>query len=280
MPPHAPDNPDNPLTPNVSSAEHAPRFVVTDDDAGFLSATGGEGAAGSGSAERVVVLDADQSRHALRALRLSVGDPVRLLDGCGAVASATIREARPGAGACAITSVERVARPTPRLTLATAIPKGPRGDAMSNDLAQLGADVLLPMTTARSVVVPGPSKLARYHKQAFEAAKQCGRAWFMDVAPLTSFAQVLADHADHADHADDTTLKLLADPAGEATSAIAPRLAGAMSVVVLVGPEGGFTEAEAQAARDAGFVSWRFAEHILRVETAAAAAVAVLRSLA
>ena len=141
---------------------------------------------------------------------------------------------------------------------------------MANDLAQLGADVWVPMRTRRSVVHPGEPKLDRYRKASAEAAKQCGRPWWMQVAPLTPFEQVLAAHAEAG-------LRLLADPAGEPTSAVAHGLAGVETAVVLIGPEGGFTDEEKQAARSAGFVSWRFAEHVLRVETAGAAAVAVLR---
>lgn len=219
------------------------------------------------------MLDRDQSRHALRALRLEKGAPLQLLDGRGAVASALITGVEGGRVVCRVGSVQHEPPTAPRLTIASAIPKGPRGDAMANDLAQLGADALVPMRTARSVVHPGGPKLARYRKASAEAAKQCGRAWFMEVAPLTVFEQVLADHAG-------TAVRLLADPAGEPTGAVAPRLAGAASAVVLVGPEGGFTPAEAEAATSAGFVPWRFAQHVLRVETACSAAVAVLRALA
>ncbi len=220
-----------------------------------------------------VELDRDQSRHALRVLRLSVGDHLQLLDGRGAVASATVAGEAGGRVACAVVSVQRVRPTVPRLTVCSAIPKGPRGDAMVNDLAQLGADMLVPMRTARSVVHPGGPKLERYRKQSAEAAKQCGRAWFMEVAALTRFEEALAGH-------DGAAVRLLADPEGAPTAALTSRLAGATSVVVLIGPEGGFTPAEAASAASAGFVPWRFAEHVLRVETACSAAVAVLRALA
>ncbi|MEM9413903.1 MAG: RsmE family RNA methyltransferase [Planctomycetota bacterium] len=232
----------------------------------------------------MVLLDRDQSRHAQRVLRLDAGDRVQLLDGRGTVAQAKIVELGGAGVSCEVVSIDRAARPSPQVTLASAIPKGPRGDAMANDLAQLGADVLVPMRTARSVVHPGDGKLDRYRKQSAEAGKQCGRSWWMEVAGLAEFDAVLAEHGARAGQSDDAqrgkVLRLLADPAGASTSAIAPQLAGADSVVVLVGPEGGFTAQEAAAAREAGFLPWRFAPHILRVETAAAAVVAVLRTLA
>ncbi|XAM01249.1 RsmE family RNA methyltransferase [Phycisphaeraceae bacterium D3-23] len=262
-------------------ADSAPRFFVTG-----LSALGGASLSDSadGSAGRVVALDRDQSRHAQRVLRLEAGDPVQLLDGQGHVARAKVAEISGAGVSCVVESVRRVDQVRPQIILATAIPKGPRGDAMANDLAQLGADVLVPMRTARSVVHPGDGKLERYRKQSAEAGKQCGRAWWMAVAELTAFDAVLSEYGassgSDGDADEDATLRLLANPAGEPTGAIASRLTGAALAVVLVGPEGGFTPQEIDAARDAGFVPWRFAPHILRVETAAAAAVAVLRALA
>lgn len=215
-----------------------------------------------------MTLDKDQARHATRVLRLSEGAAVQLIDGRGTIAQATLAHAdKPTT--CTITSIKRVPAPTPRIELATAIPKGPRADAMINDLAQLGTDRLIPLITHRSVVVPRDTKLERFAKAAAEAGKQSGNAWLMQIDQATAFADALDCDAD---------LKLIADPYAQPVAGWAEQIAAAKTVRVLIGPEGGLTDQELADAVSAGFTPWRYSPNILRIETAAAAAVAILRS--
>ena len=202
-------------------------------------------------------------------LRLAAGDGVRLIDGQGHVADAELVDDDSRSARCLITAIRELPRPTPTIELATAIPKGPRGDAMANDLAQLGVDRLIPILTERTVVDPSPTKLLRYRKQAMEAAKQSGRGWFM----LIDEPGLLTTAVDC-----DAGLKLVADPYADPLPDLHERLESVSAVRVVVGPEGGLTDQEVAVARDAGFLPWRYSPNVLRVETAAAAAVAILRA--
>lgn len=266
------DHPDQQPDP-ASSAQlprNIPRFYVGPADPPRIGPSGAVPASVLAVDGRVT-LDDDESRHALRVLRLSESDGVELIDGTGALAAATIVSTAGKRATCRVNALRRVDPPRPHLTLATAIPKGPRGDDMVNDLAQLGVDELVPLRTARSVVDPRDTKLARYQRAAIEAAKQCGRAWMMRIGQTLDFEAALGLGAE---------LILVADPAGEPTSAVRERLPAAGRVLVLIGPEGGLTDAETALAEARGAVRWRYNDHILRIETAAAAAVAILRSLA
>lgn len=140
---------------------------------------------------------------------------------------------------------------------------------MVNDLAQLGTDQLIPLITERSVVVPRENKLGRFAKAAGEAGKQSGNAHFMQVDPATPFADAL-----HMD----AELKLVADPYAKRIADLAARLSLVSTVRILIGPEGGLTDQEHAQAMDAGFIPWCYSANILRIETAAVAAVAILRS--
>lgn len=216
-----------------------------------------------------IQLDKDQARHATRVLRLSEGDAIQLIDGRGTLAQATLIATSPGQTTCTVESVQRVPAPSPRIELATAIPKGPRADSMVNDLAQLGTDRLIPLMTRRSVVHPRDNKLERFEKAAAEAGKQSGNAWLMQVNEPTAFEDALVCEAG---------LKLIADPYAEPIADLPARLQSVRVVRVLVGPEGGLTDQELAAARDAGFLPWRYSPNVLRIETAATAAVAILRA--
>lgn len=218
---------------------------------------------------QTVTLDKDQARHATRVLRLSVGDPIQLIDGQGTAAKATLTATDPNQTTCIIDSIEHLPAPSPRIELATAIPKGPRADAMINDLAQLGTDLLIPLIARRSVVHPRDNKLQRFAKAAAEAGKQSGNTHFMLINEPTPFAEVLACDAD---------LKLIADPNAPPMDEWAGRIASAKTARILIGPEGGLTDQEHDQAIHAGFTPWCFSPNVLRIETAAMAAVAILRA--
>jgi 16S rRNA (uracil1498-N3)-methyltransferase len=194
---------------------------------------------------------------------------VQLIDGRGTIAKATLANTQPGQTTCSIESIQHVPAPSPRIELATAIPKGPRADAMVNDLAQLGTDLLIPLMSQRSVVHPRDNKLERFAKAAAEAGKQSGNAWFMRVDEPSAFEDALDCDAE---------LKLVADPYAQPITDLPTHLNSVSTVRVLIGPEGGLTDEELAAARDAGFTPWRYSPNVLRIETAAAAAVAILRA--
>jgi 16S rRNA (uracil1498-N3)-methyltransferase len=136
---------------------------------------------------------------------------------------------------------------------------------MVNQISQLGVDELVPLRTARSIVDPRDKKLDRFRKAAVESAKQCGRDHVMAIADTADLTTALSRPCD---------MKLLADPAGDPL----PSLDKAGDVLVLIGPEGGWTDDERQQAQAGGCATWRFAAHVLRIETAAAAAAAIVRS--
>ncbi|MCC7205007.1 MAG: 16S rRNA (uracil(1498)-N(3))-methyltransferase [Phycisphaeraceae bacterium] len=217
-----------------------------------------------------VWLDQDEARHALRVLRLRPGEPVEIFNGQGLAARGDFLCQGRDAGV-KLTSLRHTPRPMPTLTLAVAMPKGPRVDQLVSQLTQLGVDTLVPLLTERTVVDPGQSKLDRLRKLVIESAKQCGRDWLMDIAPPTTFSVLLTLPRD---------LLLIADPLGRPLDAHTTQQAAPSphSLLVLVGPEGGLTPDETELAIAAGGRPWRFASHILRIETAAVAAAALLRN--
>jgi 16S rRNA (uracil1498-N3)-methyltransferase len=137
---------------------------------------------------------------------------------------------------------------------------------MIDQLAQAGAAVWRPLLTERSAA---DAKLDRLTRIATEASKQSGRPWHMTLdAPRT-----VADAATWAKAHPGAAL--VADGAGLPAAAAAP--AHLAHFVALIGPEGGFTDAELTSLKAAGAVPLKLGPHILRTETAAvAAAIALL----
>jgi len=196
------------------------------------------------------VLSPEESRHALRALRLGPGDRVTVFD----PQETWKGEIESTAGKVTIRLLEKVPAPAlPRVIVAAAAPKGARLDWMIEKLAELGVAEFIPVRFARSVVEPGEGKRKRMEKIALAAAKQSG-APVLRISPDRAVGELPAD-------------AWLASPAGTER----PPVGGGC---VVVGPEGGLTaDEEARFAR-----RFSLGPTILRIETAAVVAAARLLS--
>ena len=220
------------------------------------------------ASDHLVDLDPDQTHHARRVLRLGPGSRVELFDGQGHEAPGTIDSFGPRARV-RVERIASLARPSPRLDIAVAIPKGPRAQSMARTLSELGVDCIVPLRTDRSVVAPGQSLLNRFGRIAIESAKQCGRAYLMDVAKPAGVREIL-----DADH----DVRLITTPEADPARDPLAQVSRARRILVLVGPEGGWTDRELRGADDRGCVRWKLGSNILRIETAAAAAAAIVRA--
>lgn len=201
----------------------------------------------------------DEARHLVRVRRVGVGEVVEVFDGRGHARAAEVV----GLGKDRV-ALRPFGPPLPDrvapvgLTLATAVPKGDRFDWLVEKAAELGVAALAPILTARSVVDPRGAKLDRLRRAVVEAAKQCGRNRLMTVEDPAPWAELVKTAAGDA-------LRLVAHPGGAAFPDW-PRPSAA--VVVAVGPEGGFTEAEVEAAVTGGWIPVSLGDTLLRVETA------------
>jgi 16S rRNA (uracil1498-N3)-methyltransferase len=199
-------------------------------------------------------LDPDDLHHLGRVLRLRAGEPVCAADGAGSWRPTVFTG---GAALDATGEVASVPRPTPGLTVAFAPVKGDRPELAVQKLTELGVDRMVVFTSARSVVRWEGDRAARHVERlsrvAREAAAQCRRLWLPTV-----------ERADLADLRGPGTV--IADLGGRPPSTA--------DHTVLVGPEGGWSDQEREA-RDAVTLG----EHVLRAETAAIAAGALMAAL-
>ena len=211
-----------------------------------------------------LTLDGDEARHLVRVRRVGAGGVVELFDGQGFATLARVSAVDRG-------RVELVAEGDPlpdrapacKITLAAAVPKGDRFDWLVEKATELGVARLRPLRTERSVVDPRQAKLDRLRRAVVEASKQCGRNRLMAIDPPSDWSELLTGTQADA-------WRLVAHPGGEAFFEASEPVAG--RAVVAVGPEGGFTEAEVDAARRAGWGVVGLGPTVLRVETAAVAA--------
>lgn len=215
-----------------------------------------------------LALPADERQHA-RVLRLEAGVEIELFDPHGHVWRARLGEAAQEAELLEAREAIEVRRPP--LWLATAWPKGKRAALLVEKASELGAARIFPLRCARSVVTKdGESEgVARLKRIAAEAAKQSGRTDVPVVEAERSFNDLLECEAAAA-------RIVLLDPRAPHRFAdwLEEPFADPRPWLVLVGPEGGFTDEEEARAVEAGALRARLGPHVLRVETAALAACA------
>jgi len=159
-----------------------------------------------------------------------------------------------------VEALQRIPPVEPRLEVWASSPKGPRLESMIDGLSQAGAAAWAPLSTQRTVVEPGAGKLDRMHRLAAEASKQAGRAWDLEILPGGDLAAALAGPAVVVAHA----------------SGGPYRPGGAAMIRLLIGPEGGWTVDELARARAGGASVASFGPHIMRIETAAVVAAAIV----
>jgi 16S rRNA (uracil1498-N3)-methyltransferase len=209
------------------------------------------------------VLSGPEAHHLAAVRRFGPGDRVVLFNGDGRDYPADVVAADRKRTLLAVHDAVPADRELPfPLDVAAALPKGDRGDYLVEKLTELGVRRFTPLVTERTVVQPKDARLEKLQHAVIEASKQCGRNVLMRVSPLTTWAAFLAA-------TDVPPLKLILHTAGEAVLLNAVQPAGG-GVVIAVGPEGGFTDAEVAAA--VGWARVGLGPRVLRVETAAVAA--------
>lgn len=221
-----------------------------------------------------IVIGGDEAHHAARVKRCAVGDVVELLNGRGTRGPAVIRDIRKSRQGeweleLEVTDIATDERAAPRLEVFAPAAKGERLEEMIDGLSQVGADAYRPLLTTRTVVDPREGKMNRLRRVAAESLKQCGRGWLLEIGDAIGFAEAIKPTPG--------TLVLAADASGGTPPAAA--VGKAERVVLLVGPEGGFSDEEFAQLKASGVTLFRFAPHVLRVETAAVVGAAMIRAL-
>jgi 16S rRNA (uracil1498-N3)-methyltransferase len=220
-----------------------------------------------------VRLDGPEGRHAATVKRLRPGEAVLLSDGRGALAHAVVDAAGRDTVDLTITGRADADPPAPRVLLAQALVKGDRGELAVELATEAGVDAILPWRAARCIArwedgARGDKALARWRSTAREAAKQARRPWQPVVEePVTTAA--LARRVTEVDAA-----LVLHESAGERLADLPLPQRG--ELLLVVGPEGGVTDAEVDTLLAAGARPVRLGAEVLRASTAAAVALGAL----
>ncbi|MDO4549366.1 MAG: RsmE family RNA methyltransferase [Clostridia bacterium] len=222
--------------------------------------------------DNIVVLDEDESRHAVKVMRLKQADEIVISDGVGGryLARTLTCESRS-------VSAEIIRRlpsneSTLNLTVLMGCLKSDKLESAVNQLTQLGVSAIIPVNMSRCVAADKRSD--RLEKIAREAVKQSRRARVPSISPAIDWEKAV-----EAISSSELALMPWEECEGLRARDVYEKMPDCREITILIGPEGGITGSEADDARRAGAVAVTLGRRILRAETAAAATAALVQGL-
>lgn len=225
------------------------------------------------SVDSELTLTSDAAHHVANVLRLKNGHPVVLFNGDGNEYSATIIDAQRRQVTIEIDSKLAIDPQSPLpVHLGQGISKGDRMDIVLQKATELGVTHITPLITERCAVKLDEKrwekKLQQWQKIIQGACEQCGRNTLPVLNPVTVVKEWLAESTQQ-------TRLVLSPGSQQRLSQLAANTAGFR---LLIGPEGGLSDAEVHQSQEAGFKACSLGPRILRTETAAIASLSVLQA--
>ena len=202
-----------------------------------------------------------EARHVLKVLRGRDGDPLEVVDADGRL---FLAELGPGDEARVLEVLEGYEEVG--LSLYQAVPKGGRMDLVVEKATEVGATKIVPLLTERGLVRPGDAKVGRWRRVAEAAARQSLRMVVPEVTQPVSFSEAVREAGGEG-------VLLHNEPDLAPLEALVSAPAS-----LFVGPEGGWSEEELQAAEEAGLALAQLGPYRLRSETAGVVAAARARA--
>jgi 16S rRNA (uracil1498-N3)-methyltransferase len=225
-----------------------------------------------------IIITGKDARYLSHVLRVKPGEQLLLLDGLGtrhvcSITEITAREVT----ARKIREETRSAESPLQVTLVQGIPKGSRMDFIIQKSVELGVKKIIPLITDRSLV-RDTGKVLRWRKIARSAAQQSGRGKTPEVLPPEGFHEFLCGkQVDGLKALRKRGIILWEDETGRTLRKALEYFRQAGEILLLVGPEGGFSKEEVDRAVDRGFITVSLGPRVLRTETAPLSALSIIQ---
>ena len=219
----------------------------------------------------------EKARYLINVLRSHVGDEIIVLDGKGSSYSAEITSIKTRE---LFARVNRVipydAESKLNIILIQGVLKGEKMEFIIQKTTELGVNEIVPVTTERSQLRE-TRKGPRWNKIAEDASRQCGRTHVPRIHDLLPFRELFVPSSPYAQYTKESAGLLFWEEGGIKLTEARDVLGGCRSLMICIGPEGGFTKEEAHMAQSRGFLLTSMGNRILRAETAAIAATALVQ---
>lgn len=219
-----------------------------------------------------LAITGEEAHHLVRVMRHRAGDVVTVVDGTGGEYDACVETLSDQRVECRIKARRRrTAEPIAQVVLAQALAKGAHFDFVVEKATEVGVSGIIPMTTERTIVaLEEEQRKERWRKIAISAMKQSGRSVLPEIKKVYGYGDVILKAKEY-------DLALLAwEDERQKLRDLMKTQKGVRKVLVLVGPEGGFSEEEVSLARTKHIATFSMGTRKLRTETAGVLAVALV----
>ncbi len=227
-----------------------------------------------------ITLGPDDSHYISQVLRMRTGEQLKIVlkDGVEALCEVDT-VSKNEVSVKVLETRQNTSEPSFNITLYQSVSKGERMELTIQKCVELGVTKIVPVFSSRCVVRPDEpkkqkSKIERWQKIALEAARQSGRGIIPEIAEPMNFSKAVKAAGESAN----VVLFPWEEEHGETLKQAVSNLekSSIKEIAVFIGPEGGYDETEAEAARSNGAKTVTIGERILRTETAGAAVLAML----
>jgi len=224
--------------------------------------------------DRHITISGEDVRHIAMVLRMKTGDELLLCDGEGTEYQTTIAQVGKSEITADVKARSKRELRYPRVILCQGLPKSDKMDWIVQKATELGVASITPLVTERTIVKirDEEKRISRWQKIAREAAMQSNRPDIPTIGRIVSYKDLLRNL-----NAELTTLLLLPWEEGtEPIKNVLRRNPNRKNIIVLIGPEGGFSAQEVEMAKEKGFHLVSLGQNILRTETAAVAVLSMI----
>lgn len=223
-----------------------------------------------------LVLHGSEVKHLRNSLRLRRGDDVIIFDGEGKEYEGRILNVTPTSALIEIRQTRLISKESSlEVTLAQSLLKGEKMDYLVQKATELGVKRIIPFLSARSIpLLERPrdyERFRRWKRIAVEASKQSGRGFIPEIEPPCPYAEMLRSAPREA------LRVVLNEKGGRRLKEVLGGSEEKRAVFFIVGPEGGLSDQELEAAQESGFVPVFLGERILRAETASLCLLSILQ---
>lgn len=214
-----------------------------------------------------VALPEPEAKHAIRVMRVKMGDEVTLFDGKGSESHAIVDQLTRSECRCVAQPAAKVDRePSRAIHLGIALPKPDRARELIERLTELGVKTVTPLVAQRTQRPPSDSLLEKLRRGVIEACKQSERNELLQILPTEQAVTFFTFPQG--------PFRLIAHRSPRSISLDAANTPN--QVLAVIGPEGGWTDDEFRVACEQGFVPIDLGRRIYRIETAATVIASIL----